>query len=178
MLSNDALARLQDAAILWSAGSGIPADVIEAACDCLVAGVDSPSLRILAGISLAGISSAPGGDSDELRRWLEDALTELSLTFYRQGSREGEDEAVRIMARRVLDQTITPRDLTSWAYRFITWDGTPLAAELINLDSTYECVEAVIYDGQEYPAAAAAKVDADVIAEARRLVGNTAAEDD
>ncbi|MFI6128075.1 hypothetical protein [Micromonospora sp. NPDC051141] len=171
MLSQDALTRLQEVAVLWSVGSGTPADVIEAACDCLVAGVDSPSLRIL-----AGISSTQGGDSDELRRWLGDALAELSLTYYRQGSREGEDEAVRIMARRLLARIITPRDLTVWAYRCITRDGTPLADELINLDNTYEYVEAVIYDGQEYPAAAAAKVDAGVIAEAGRLVAGTTAE--
>ncbi|MFG1871359.1 hypothetical protein [Micromonospora arborensis] len=170
MLSKDALAHLQDAAILWGVGSSTADDVIAAACDCLVAGIDSPTLRIL-----AGISAVKGSESDELRRWLEDALAELSLTYYREGSREGEEEALRIMARRLLAGTITPRGLTSWAYRFITWDGTPMAAELIGLDNTYEFVEAVISDGQEYPAAAAAKVDADVIAEARALVGDTAA---
>lgn len=53
MHSEDALSRLQDAAILWSVGSDTAADVIAAACDCLVAGVDSPTLRILAGISPA-----------------------------------------------------------------------------------------------------------------------------
>ncbi|MFC4148012.1 hypothetical protein ACFO0M_17290 [Micromonospora mangrovi] len=170
MLHKDALSRLQDAAVLWSVGEATPADVVKAACDCLVAGVDGPSLRIL-----AGISSAPGSDSDELRRWLGDALSELSLTYYREGSRAGEDEAVRIMARRLLAQAITPRDLTSWAYLRITREGTPLADELINLDNTYEYVEAVIYDGQEYPTAAAAKIDTDVVAEARRLVGDTKA---
>ncbi|WP_420117486.1 hypothetical protein [Micromonospora sp.] len=171
MLGHDALTRLQEAAVLWSVGEATPADVIEAACDCLVADVDSPSLRIL-----AGVSSAPSSDSEQLRRWLEDALGELSLTYYRKGSREGEDEAVRIMARRVLARTITPRYLTSWAYLCITTEGTPLAGELINLDNTYECVEAGVHDGQEYPTAAAAKVDADVIAEARRLVGGRTAE--
>ncbi|TYC06983.1 hypothetical protein FXF53_02210 [Micromonospora sp. WP24] len=89
-----------------------------------MADVDSPTLRII-----AGISPTRGSESDELRRWLGDALAELSLTYYREGSREGEEEALRIMARRLLAQTIAPRDLTSWAHRFITWDGTPLAAD-------------------------------------------------
>ncbi|MFI9639685.1 hypothetical protein ACIG87_06390 [Micromonospora sp. NPDC051925] len=172
MPSESPLARLQNTAALWSVGSAPAAKVIRAACDCLVAGVDSPTLRIV-----AGISPVPGSESDELRRWLRDALTELSLTFYREGSREGADEAVRIMARRLLDGQITSRDLTSWAYGFITRDGTPLAAELIALDDAYECVEAVVHDGHPYPREAAAKVDADVIAEARRLIGDTATED-
>ncbi|MCX4389386.1 hypothetical protein OG777_20990 [Micromonospora peucetia] len=171
MHSEDALTRLQDAAILWSVGSNTAADVIAAACDCLVAGVDSPTLRIL-----AGVSPARGSESDELRRWLEGGLVELSLTYYREGSQGGEEEAVQIMARQLLAQTITPRDLTSWASRFITWDGTPLAGELIGLDNTYEYVEAVVDDGQEYPTAAAEEVDAEVIAEARRLIGGTTPE--
>ncbi|WFE62408.1 hypothetical protein [Micromonospora sp. WMMD714] len=165
MQPDDALTRLQEAAVLWSVGSGTPAEVVEAACDCLVAGLDNPTLRIL-----AGISADPGGESDELRRWLGDALAELSLTFFREGSRAGEDEAVRIMARRLLDGTITARDLTSWAYGFITRDGTALAAGLIDLEYAYEIVEAVVHDGRPYPGDAAARVEADVVAEARRLV--------
>ncbi|SBT40887.1 hypothetical protein [Micromonospora auratinigra] len=169
MRAADALTRLQDAAVLWSARAATPAEVIEAACDCLVAGVDGPSLRIL-----AGISGARGGDSGEPRRWLGDTLAELSLTHYREGSRDAEDAAVRIMARRLLAGHLTPRELTAWAYRYVTRDGTPLTEELLDLDNAYEYVEAVVHDGQAYPTAAAAEVDAYVIAEARRLVGDTA----
>lgn len=169
MLRDDALARFQDAAILWSVGSGTAVEVIEAACDCLVAGVDSPTLRIL-----AGISPARGSESGELRRWLEDALAELALTYYREGSRQGEDEALRIMARRLLAQVITPRDLTSWAYRFITWDGTPMAVELINLEITHHIFYAD-YEEHDYTSTAADDLDAAVIAEAHRLVCNTSA---
>ncbi|MBF9131412.1 hypothetical protein I0C86_20955 [Plantactinospora sp. S1510] len=170
MRSKDALARLQNAAVLWSIGSGTPADVIEAACACLVAGVDSPTLRIL-----AGISPARGSESGELRRWLEGALEELSLTYHPEGSRAGEEEALQIMARRLLAGTIAPRDLTSWAYGFITHDGTPLAAELINLENTYDYIDAV-YEGHKHTSSAAGDVDADVIAEARLLIGGTTAE--
>ncbi|SCG66474.1 hypothetical protein [Micromonospora humi] len=157
VLAHAALARLQETAALWSTGPGTAAQVIEAACDCLVAGVDGPTLRIL-----AGASCARGEESDELRRWLEGALTELSLTYYPQGSREGEEAAVRIMARRALAGEITPRELTVWAYLHITWDGTPLAAELVTLENTYEYAEAV--------GDTTSDIDADVIAEARRVV--------
>ncbi|MDG4804620.1 hypothetical protein [Micromonospora sp. WMMD980] len=161
MLADAALARLQESAVLWSTGPGTAAQVIEAACDCLVAGVDSPTLRIL-----AGASCAKGGESDELRRWLDGALTELSLTYYPQGSRDGEEAAVRLMARRALAGEITPRDLTVWAYLHITWDGTPLAAELVAFENSYEYAEAVRVVGDT-----TADIDADVLAEARRLAG-------
>jgi len=110
-----------------------------------------------------------------LRRWLEAALTELSLTYYREGSRAGEEEALRVMARRLLAGTIGPRDLTSWAYGFITHEGTPLAAELINLDNAYDYVGAV-YEGYQYTSTTFADLDPAVIAEARRLISDAPAE--
>ncbi|MFG1677798.1 hypothetical protein [Micromonospora sp. NPDC049282] len=160
MLADAARTRLQETAILWSTGPGTAAQVIEAACDCLAAGVDSPTLRIL-----AGASCAKGEEHDELRRWLPDALTELSLTYYPEGSREGEEAAVRLMARRLLAHEIAPRELTVWAYLHITWDGTPLAADLVALDNAYEYAE--YGPGAD---AMTADVDADVISEARRLI--------
>ncbi len=98
---------------------------------------------------------------------LKAALAELSLTYHPEGSQQGEEEALRVMARRLLGQTIAPRDLMSWAYRFITWDGTPMAAELIGLEITYDFVDPD-YRGHE-SSPTAEDIDADVIAEARRL---------
>ena len=104
----DPLTRLQDATALWSIRQCTAAEVIEAACDCLVAGVDSPSLRILAGVS-------PSAGSQELIQWLEPALDELGLTYLPQGSQVGEDAAVRVMASRLLAGALTPRELARWA---------------------------------------------------------------
>ncbi|MFG1880744.1 hypothetical protein [Micromonospora sp. NPDC049102] len=165
---HDALARRQDAATLWSVRPSTAADVIAAACDCLTAGMDGLNLRIL-----AGISPTKGGESDELRRWLADTLAELSLTYYPEGTREGQEEALRIMARRLLAQTITPPDLTSWAYQFITWDGTPLAEELIGLAIAYDILDSG-YEGHEDSGSTREDVGASVIAEARRLIGGAA----
>lgn len=136
----------------------VPAtDVIDAACACLVAGVDSPTLRIL-----AGVSPTSGDESHELRRWLRDATTELGLAYHREGSRQGEEAAVRLMARRLLAGAVTPPELTGWACRYITSDGTPVASELVNLDDAYEVAQ--------YTGASLTDIDAQVIAEARRLV--------
>jgi hypothetical protein len=161
----DALAKLQDTAALWSIGAAPSTDVVGAACDCLVAGVDSPTLRIL-----AGVSPSRGSENEELRLWLKDALDELSLTFYPEHSRQGEEAVLRIMARQLLDRAITPRELTTWAYIYITYAGTPLASELVYLESAYEYLD----DVREYGNVAESEIqdlDARVFAEVRRLLG-------
>ncbi|MEU4439426.1 MULTISPECIES: hypothetical protein [Micromonospora] len=169
MTREEALANLHDTVAFWSIGSATSVDVVRAACDCLVAGVDSPTLRIL-----AGVSPVKGSEDDELRRWLADAFAELSLTYYGEESRKAEEEVLRIMARRLLARKIAPRELTSWVSQFITYAGTPLAGELINLESAYEYVEAA----NEVHMLVSTKpedLDAEVIAEARRLVGDSGA---
>ncbi|WP_174528129.1 hypothetical protein [Micromonospora maritima] len=168
MTGEEALAHLQDTATFWSIGSATSVDVVRAACDCLVAGVDSPTLRIL-----AGVSPVKGSEDDELRRWLGDAFAELSLTYYGEASRQAEEVVLRIMARRLLAGTITPRQLTSWVAWFITYAGTPLAGELINLESAYEFVES-IHDVRQQTSTRTEDLDAKVIAEARRLVDHLA----
>ncbi|GAB3952875.1 hypothetical protein [Micromonospora vulcania] len=154
MLSNDALARFQDATTLWSIGQGTAAEVIEAACDCLVAGVDSPSLCILAGVS-------PTATEQDLLQWLEPTLDELGLTFYPRGSEEVEDAAVRIMATKLLVGALSPRELARWTHSAIGHDGTPLAEGLVMLDD--------VYDTLEYCEETEAEINARVFTEARRL---------
>ena len=157
VLDADPLTRLQDATALRSIRQGTAADVIEAACDCLVAGVDSPSLRILAGVS-------PSAGSQELIQWLEPTLGELGLTYFPEGGQEGEDAAVRVMATRLLAGALSPRELARWAHAVIGHDGTPLAEELVMLDD--------VYDTLEYGEQTEADTDARVLAEARRLTAS------
>lgn len=66
--------RLYDAATRWYPEPhwGGPADLIEAATQCLVEGLDSPSLRVLAGASA-------DDRAEELKSVLEAALDELSI---------------------------------------------------------------------------------------------------
>ncbi|MGW0501442.1 hypothetical protein [Micromonospora sp. NPDC003241] len=161
MRAEDARANLQEAATFWSVGSRTAAEVIEAACDCLVAGVDSPTLRIL-----AGLSSTRGGDNDDVRRWLPGALEELGLAVYPEHSPQGEEAAARVMARRLLAATITPSELTGWAHQCVTLDGAPLMHRLVRLDDAYEIAQ---FTGSDVT-----PVDAEVRAEARRLVESEA----
>jgi hypothetical protein len=50
---DQATGTLQDTAALWSIDTVSPQAVVRCACDALIAGLDSPSLRILAGLTRA-----------------------------------------------------------------------------------------------------------------------------
>ncbi|MEU9736473.1 hypothetical protein [Streptomyces sp. NPDC048002] len=128
-------------------------DVVTSACDALVAGLDSPALRILAACTRA--------EADyDVHDLLPPALDELGLTFHPAGSPAGQEAAARALAARMLAGELTPREL---AFRIHQRFGhePPLAAQLANLDDEYDILEY----GDRTPA----QVDADVLAEARRL---------
>lgn len=74
--SNEAAAiALQERAALWSTGELRASDVVDAACDALIAGIDTPGLRILAACTRA--------EADyHVQDLLPAALDELGLTFY------------------------------------------------------------------------------------------------
>ncbi|MGW4631020.1 hypothetical protein ACWEMU_33880, partial [Streptomyces rubiginosohelvolus] len=76
MTSTEAAAiALQDNAALWSAGEISASEVVDAACDALVAGLDTPALRILAARTRA--------EADyDVYDLLPPALEELGLTFH------------------------------------------------------------------------------------------------
>ncbi|MFI1338618.1 hypothetical protein ACH4U7_53040 [Streptomyces sp. NPDC020845] len=66
--------KLQDRAVLWSMGEICATDIVAAACDALVVGLDSPALRILAACTRSEAQY-------DVPRLLPPALDELGLTF-------------------------------------------------------------------------------------------------
>ncbi|MFE0358866.1 hypothetical protein ACFW2I_36105 [Streptomyces nigra] len=154
VMSTEAAAlALQDYAALWSMGEIRATDVVTGACNALVAGLDSPALRMLAACTRAEADY----DVPDL---LPPALDELGLTFYPVGSLSGQEAAARALAARMLAGELTPREL---AFRIHQRFGheLPLAERLANLDDEYDILEY----GDRTPA----QVDADVLAEALRL---------
>jgi len=132
------------------------ANVVSAACDALVAGLDSPGLRILAACTRA--------EADyDVHALLPEALEELGLTFYPVASEGGQEAAARALARRVLAGELTPREFT---FRIHQRHGHELALteRLAALDDEYDTLE--------YGDRTAAQVDAEVTAEARRLAAH------
>ncbi|MFD4872419.1 hypothetical protein ACFWOB_03500 [Streptomyces sp. NPDC058420] len=145
--------RLQDRAVLWSMGEIPATDVVTAACDALVAGLDSPALRILA----ACTRSEAGYDVPDL---LPPALDDLGLTFHPAGSVAGQEAAARALAARMLAGELTPRELAFRIHHRFGHD-LPLVERLACLDDDYDVLE--------YGDRTQALVDADVTAEALRL---------
>jgi len=106
---------------------------------------------------------------DEVPAVLEAALTNLGLMYYERGSRAGEEAAVRAFAARVLAGTMSPTSLVRWAHSKIGHGRLDLAERLVELDD--------VYDTAEYAELAAGELDAEVIAEARRILQDAHATD-
>lgn len=147
---------LQEHAALWSVGEIRASDVVVAACDALVAGLDTPGLRMLAACTRA--------EADyDVHHLLPAALDELGLTFYPVASEAGQEAAARALARRMLAGELTPREFT---YRMHQRHGheLPLTERLAELDDEYRILE--------YGDRTVDQVDAEVSAEARRLAAH------
>ena len=127
----------------------IPAtDVVTAACDALVAGLDSPALRILAACTRA--------EADyDIPDLLPPALDELGLTFHPAGSVAGQEAAARALAARMLAGELAFRIHHRFGHEL------PLVARLADLDDDYDVLE--------YGDRTQAQVDAEVTTEALRL---------
>ncbi|WP_406376228.1 hypothetical protein OG788_42460 [Streptomyces sp. NBC_00647] len=159
MTSTEAAAlALQDHAALWSMGEIRASDVVNAACDALVAGLDTPGLRVLAACTRA--------EADyDVHELLPEALDELGLTFYPVASDTGQEAAARALARCMLGGELTPREFTFRTHQRYGHE-LPLTERLAELDDEYDTIE---YGGRTVD-----QVDTEVMAEARRLAAHPA----
>ncbi|MER5966421.1 hypothetical protein [Streptomyces sp. NPDC002057] len=157
MTSTEAAAiALQDCAALWSAGEIRASEVVDAACDALVAGLDSPGLRVLAARTRA--------EADyDVHDLLPTALDELGLVFHPLASGTGQEAAARALARRMLAGRLTPREFTFWIHQRFGHE-LPLTERLAELDDEYDILE--------YGDRAVSQVDVEVMAEAHRLAAH------
>ncbi|MFJ9343020.1 hypothetical protein ACIRP0_27540 [Streptomyces sp. NPDC101733] len=135
----------------------IPAsDVVSAACDALVAGLDSPGLRVLAACTRA----EAGYDVHDL---LPVALDELGIILHPVADEVGQEAAARALARRMLAGELKPWELT-FRIRQRYGQELPLTERLAELDDEY----AILEDDNW----AVARVTAQVMDEARRLAAD------
>ncbi|MBG0565795.1 hypothetical protein [Actinoplanes aureus] len=149
--------RARDAAALWSVGYVSAAELVEVACDLLVAGHDGPTLAMLAGVHTRHAD-------EEVPELLEAALHDVGLDFYPIRSNAGAEAAARTLARRVLTGAMEPSALTVWAHSTFGHGTLDLVERLVELDDVYDCLDYSDMTEQD--------VDADVMAEARRIVGS------
>lgn len=135
MTEGTATEALYDAVALWEVRSTFGADeVISAAVDALLAGVDSPTLRELAALSAQ--------DSYwTLRPVVERTLEELAISYPGPDSDDVQIAAARVMCRRLLGGSLTARDLATWAHRTIGHEGAARLQPLVELDDAYDVSE-------------------------------------
>ena len=128
--------------------------MVKCACDALIAGLDSPSLRILAALTCTGANY-------HMLDILPAALAELGLDFYPRGSCGGQEGAACALAAQAVSGSLTPRKLAA-AIRRHFGQGLPLTERLAALDDEYHL--------GEYATMTHEQIDQEVIAEARRLM--------
>ncbi|MET9291080.1 hypothetical protein [Streptomyces sp. NPDC003077] len=151
-----AASTLQDHAAFWSMGEIRAGGIVDAACDALVAGLDSPALRMLAACTRS--------EADyEVPELLPRALGELGLTFHPLASEAGREAAARAVAARLVAGELPPRELASRIHELFG-HTLPLAKRLAELDDEYDLLE--------YGDRTAEEVDAEVTAEAHRLAAH------
>lgn len=140
---------------LWRVDQASAADIVYAACDVLAAGTDGVTLAELAAVEI-------GAADTEVHVLLPAVLGELGLPVHETGSDAAEHAGLIAMAARAVVGTVTPRDLAAWAHHRCGHVGIEAARRLADLDDVYE-VNVPLGDPVE-------SVDADALAEARRIV--------
>jgi hypothetical protein len=126
---------LGDAVALWEVRTTFgPEEVIAAATDALVIGVDSPTLRELAGASARD-------DYWTLRPLVDGALKELSIPLPAPGTDEIQIAATRVMAKRVINRGLTPSEFARWAHATIGHEGAHQLQPLVDLHDAWAVTE-------------------------------------
>lgn len=140
-VSRDARAALADAVALWRLLDGAAAsDIIDAATQALVDGLDSPTLRELAGAS-------PKASWFFLNPIIEQTLEELEMSDLLRES--AQQTALRAMVRRFQAGTVSGRELARWAHLNIGHDGDAECRPFVELDDMYDIAEYVGYTEQQ-----------------------------
>lgn len=128
----EARAGLADAFSLWRMVPGTVDSVIEAATSCLVAGMDSPGLRELAGAS-------PRESPFVLEPLIEETLVELGMRDVL--SSNVHRAALAVMLRRLRARQITERELARWAHTHIGHDGDDRCQVFVDFEDVYDTIE-------------------------------------
>jgi hypothetical protein len=134
---------LSDAVAFWRLGPGVGAaasDLIDAATQALVDGLDSPTLRELAGES-------PRESWFVLSPMVERTLEELGIPDLL--AKAPERAALEVMVRRFQAGSVNAHSLVCWAHQNIGHYGGPECQPFVDLDDMYEVADYVGYTEEE-----------------------------
>jgi hypothetical protein len=156
-LTAAALDAFRDAGVTW-AGTGYGKPLVDAAAEALAVGLDTPTLRVLAG--------APARFADEeASEYAPDAFEELGLDIPEKLSEEAYLELARLKAREFLQQDGSARQLAVELYRlYVNSDYRPELGDFSGLDDWYGLLDEGLVQGDP------ADVDSAVRESAQRLV--------
>lgn len=156
-----ARSRFHRAAVTWAAG-GRGAPLVDAAAAALTEGLDSPTLRVLAG--------APRAFADrEASDVATQVFEELDLQVFERLSTEAIIEGARLRSTEFLANPSDHRGFTRDLYSAYRFAGYPTElADFSGLDDWYDMVDTGVVTGD------AVEVDAAVVEAAHRLVGLSA----
>jgi hypothetical protein len=110
--------------------------VVDAAVECLVADVDSPALRELAGVS-------PRESRDMLDPLIEQALDELGAD--RLVAANPERAALTAVLKRYKRGELTAAAAAQWAHRYIGHNGDAACQIFVDFDDMYDTVNYASY---------------------------------
>ena len=126
MYSDAEISLLENVSWFLVSGHGT-AELTMAAAEALVEGLDTPSLRDLAGLE-------PGSSCSDVRVVALAAFDELGLPYPNLDTDDGQLFVLRVLCRRYQDRALSPRELTSWAHANIGHEGARVAQDLVMLD--------------------------------------------
>lgn len=119
--------RLFRATALAELGVTSAAPIVEAAGEALVSGLDSPSLRDLAGRSNKTTLI-------DIREVLDATYEELDIAYPDTTSSEVLLLALEHYCLEYMDERMSPRELLRWAHENLGHEGPEIAQPLVNLD--------------------------------------------
>jgi hypothetical protein len=149
---------LSDAVALWRVGAAQASDIVSAAVECLVADVDSPTLRELAGVP-------PRESRFILDPLIDQTLDELGAA--RLADADLQRAALSAVLRRYQRGDLTAAEAARWAHRYIGHSGDAACQIFVDFDDMYDTVD-------YYPTYTATDLDAWMTEEADAfLAGRT-----
>ncbi|MFE7844589.1 hypothetical protein ACFUTX_05255 [Microbacterium sp. NPDC057407] len=129
---DSAIWQLAVASAAEMAGERFVALAVDGAVNALVVGLDGPALRELAGMSRSA-------RSEDVRDLLQKALTDAGVAHL--SADEADLINLRARATHALLGWISVRELASWAYAAIGYEGIAAARNIVALDDELDMVE-------------------------------------
>lgn len=155
-MTQAAVTTLRRRALFWAVRRIQSEDVVDVAITALVDGVDSPTLRVLAGLT-------PREAVERVPELLPRALAELGTPIPPRDSEEAKMEATREFARMLLDGALAPEEAAGGIYKLFLPDYPDIAYPFLLLHDEYSLIG-------EYTRRSEDEIDAAVIEAAKELL--------